>query len=72
VHFAAETGGHAEAGQRIEDRGLTGARKTNKADFDGTPRASRESLTSIDAAASDVKHSSAASPAVRHAGGATG
>ena len=38
VHIAAEPGGHAEAGQRIEDGGLSGTRKTDKADFDGAPR----------------------------------
>jgi hypothetical protein len=34
VHLAAEPGGDAEAGQRVEDRRLSRARKTNKADFD--------------------------------------
>src|SRR5512146_316651 len=57
VHLAAEPGGHVEAGQRIEDRGLSGPRKTDKPDFDGAPRSLRRSRTSIGAVGRGVKRS---------------
>src|SRR5262245_52575257 len=61
VHVAAESGGHAKAGQRIEDGCLPGARKTNKADFHGAPRAQRGSqrlLTRLRAMSNGVRNMS--------------
>ena len=37
VHLAAETSGHAQAGQRVEDRGLARPREADESDLNGAP-----------------------------------